>query len=317
MNLNGFRKFLDSATWIIFFASIIFSFMTVVAQNAVPGESLYGFKLGYEKVMLASSRFLNRQVDLQIEFVARRFDETTQVLSSKYGSESLGRLNSEVESTALSITLIEDPEEKKIAARKYIAQLNTINSGLGQQKQNIVRNYVAPVPVQNMAPVYNATTQTYVTPTLIPQPQNNNTGGNTGTQPVNQPTSAPGTTTSQPPEIVGDIDNTQQTIEDTIEEMEVIAQQDSTPEPTPVPPTATPMPPTNTPIPTEPPTPTPTPTLTAEQRLAAFCNENPQQCNNGNNGNNSNNNGINSFNGNDNNSNNQQGPPVDDQSSDN
>lgn len=309
MNFYNFRKILDTSTWIIFFASIIFSFMTIVAQNAVPGDSLFGFKLGYEKVMLTSSRFLNRQVDLQIEFVARRFDETTKVLSSKYGSESLGRLNNEVESTAYSITMIEDPEEKRIAARKYIAQLNTINSGLGQQKQNIVRNYAAPVAqnnsqplaVQNMAPVYNPTTQTYVTPTLIPQPQNNNTGGNAGTQPVNQPTSAPGTITSQPPQIVDDIDDTQQTIEDTIEEMEQIAQQDSTPEPTPVPPTETPVP-TDTPAPTVAP-PTPTPTMTAMERLAAFCNENPQQCNNGNN---SNSNGNNSINSNNNNSNDQQ-----------
>jgi hypothetical protein len=302
--MSSLRKFLDASTWVVFFAAVIFSFMTVVAQNALPGDPLYGFKLGYEKVMIASSRALNKQVDLQIDFVARRFDESTKVLASKHGGESLNRLNAEVESTAYTITMIEDPAEKKAAAKKYIAQLNVISSGLGQQKINLAKNppsnatYVAKNNNQGSPSQYTNTNNNgggaYNPPAYQPTraPSSNNSGSNI------YPTAVPTSVPTQEPEIIGAIDDTQQTIEDTIEEMEEIAQ-DTTPPPTPtdtpMPPTSTPIPPTPTTeptaIPTEPP---PTPTLTLEEKLRLFCQEHPQQCNNdnNNNSNNNNNNGI-------------------------
>jgi hypothetical protein len=267
--MSLFRKIVDSTTWVVFFVSVMFSMMTLVAQNSIPGDSLYGFKLGYEKVMLASSRFLNKQVDVQIEFVARRFDETTRVLASQYGSESLNRLNGEVESTAYTITMISDPAEKKVAAKKYIAQLNVISTGLGQQKQNFVDNNTT-VANQN--------------PTLKPT--------SSSTTSYSNPTVAPTTTPAQNTQIVEDIDNTQATIEETIEEMENLTQEYDPPSPptsTPVP-TATPIPPTPTTIP-EPPSiqselptiaPTVAPTDTFKEKVEDFCTKHPDKCGNNN-----------------------------------
>lgn len=298
--MSSIRKFLDASTWVMFFAAVIFSFMTVVAQNALPGDSLYGFKLGYEKVMIASSRALNKQVDLQIDFVARRFDETTKVLASKHGGESLNRLNAEVESTAYTITMIEDPAEKKAAAKKYIAQLNVISSGLGQQKQNLAKSspsYAAPAQPANTQTNANTNSGSTTYNPSVRQPTTPIANNNSGS--ISYPTATPTPAPTQGTGIIGAIDDTQQTIEETIEEMEQIAEQDTTPPPTPtntpVPPTNTPIPPTPTTEPTVAPTeapPSPTPTLTLEEKLRLFCQEHPQQCNNNNNSNNDNNNGI-------------------------
>ncbi|MFZ6034570.1 MAG: hypothetical protein ACOYUB_00240 [Patescibacteria group bacterium] len=134
------KKLLDSSIWIIFFFCVTFSLLTVVAQNALPGDTFYGFKLAYEKVLFAASRFINRQVDLQIEYVGRRFNESSQVLTSKHGKESLDRLDKEVLSTADTISMIQDPTQKQQAAKKYISQLNSISTGLVEQKQIITTN---------------------------------------------------------------------------------------------------------------------------------------------------------------------------------
>ncbi len=267
--MGTLKKFIDSSTWIIFFVSVIFSLMTIAAQNSIPGDSLYGFKLGYEKVMLASSRFLNKQVDLQIEFVARRFSETTQVLSSQYGSESLNRLNEEVDSAAYMITMIEDPAEKKAAAKKYVAQLNIVSTGLGQQKQN----FISPTNTTNQQ-----TNTTTSNPTNPPS-TTSNTGNVTKTTPTKTPTSAP----VQNPQIVEEIDDTQQNIEEVIKEMEDIVQKQATPLPTNTPaPTATPVPPTPTTQPTAVPTETPTatPTESIIDKAADFCEKHPDKCDN-------------------------------------
>lgn len=271
--MDRLKKIIDSSTWVIFFASVIFSLMTVAAQNSIPGDSLYGFKLGYEKVMLASSKFLNKQVDVQIEFVARRFSETTQVLSSKYGSESLNRLNEEVDSTAYTITLIEDPAERKAAAKKYVAQLNVISTGLGQQKQN----FVNPTSTTNPQTNTNANTTTY-NPTDSPS-STSNAGSVTKITPTKTPTPAP----VQEPQIVEEIDDTQQNIEEVIKEMEDIVRNQVAPVPTNTPvPTATPVPPTPTTQPTVVPTevPTATPTESIIKRAADFCEKHPDKCDN-------------------------------------
>lgn len=244
--MNILKKIIDSSTWFIFFFSVVFSAATVVAQNSIPGDSLFGYKLAYEKVVLASSRFLNKQVDIQIDYVARRFSETTQVLNSKYASESLDRLNNEVESTAYTITLIEDPAERQVAAKKYVAKLNEISTGLRYEQQGLIKTYTPqqqPI-VQNISPGEN--NPTYPT---SPPPTNPVEYDNTASKkPTATPTPIP---TAQTAQIVTEIDNTQQTIEQTISQMEELIE-----------PEVQAPAPTNTPIPTDTPVPSPTATPT-------------------------------------------------------
>lgn len=249
--MSNTRKFFDNATWVVFFGSIIFSLLTVVAQNTLPGDLLYGFKLGYEKAMLASSRFINKGIDLQIEYVGRRFNETTKVLASKEGKESLSRLNTEVESTAYSITMMEDPEEKQQAAEKYITQLNAISSGLGEQKQNFINNTVP-----------NTGT--------LSDSQTNSISNTTATDNYQ-----PAATSFGSSQIVTEIDNTQSTIEQTIQQMENITQDTSSTNPSP---TSIPQPtsaPTSAPIAT----PTTAPrSQTVKDRAKEWCENNPVAC---------------------------------------
>lgn len=246
--MGTLKKILDSSTWFIFFFSVVFSVATVVAQNSIPGDSLFGYKLVYEKVVLASSRFLNKQVDIQIDYVARRFKETTRVINSQYASESLNRLNGEVESTAYTITLIEDPAEKQAAAKKYVAKLNEISTGLKYEQQGLMKADV---------------------PAIQPTVQNNSSSGSNPVYPTNPPTNNPTQPASsglknptatptpqsqaQTAQIVEEINNTQETIDQTIAQMEELIE----------PPAVQAIPtPTSTPVPTDTPTPIPTSTPT-------------------------------------------------------
>lgn len=213
------KKTLDYGSWVVFSIILIYSFLFYITRNAVPGEFLYPTKLGVEKILVASSKVLYNSVEFEMDFVARRFNEVSKVLSSKYGSESLHRLDTQVTETATSIANIKDPKARKEAASKYAIQLSYISSGLEQEEKKIVKT----TPVYRPPPSQPTSQNTAPNPTAPPSPP--------------------------PPAIVQDIDNTQETIQETIEEMNEIQTQAPTIEPT-----NTPVP-TNTPAPTHTPTP--------------------------------------------------------------
>ncbi len=243
------RKVIDYGVWVVFFTIFGYSSLFYVTKDAVPGDRLYGAKLATEKVLIASSSILNKQVDFQINFVARRYDEINKVLASKYGSESLRRLDGQVVETGETIANIKDPEQRKEAASKYVAQLNYISSGLANEQQRFVPSYQ---PNPTLPPeIPTQTTIAYVSPPP-----------------------------SQTETISNQINTTQETIQQTIENMNQI-QQNNFPAPTEIPtPTTEPTRvPTSTPIPTREPTPTNKPTPTPHNDLLK------NQENNGDNGN--------------------------------
>ncbi|MBI5126865.1 hypothetical protein HZA76_00200 [Candidatus Roizmanbacteria bacterium] len=243
------KKIIDYGVWVIFFVFFGYSSLFYVTKDSLPGDKLYGAKLAAEKILIASSSVLYKQVDFQINFVARRFDEVTKVLASKYGTESLERLDGQVVETAETITNIKDPVERKEAAAKYVAQLSSISSGLANEKQKIVSRPIGNQPqyVYN-APTTNTGTNSYSPPaTQTPQNQPENT----------YPTPTPPLITqTQSASISNQIDETQATIQETINDMNQIQLQDSTIQPTvtPTPTTEIIVPPTS--VPTQPPTPT-------------------------------------------------------------
>ena len=226
------KKVIDYGTWALFSVFFILSLLFYITRDSLPGDWLFGTKLGLERVLIATSSLLNKQVDFQIDFVSRRYREISKVLSSKYGLESLMRLDGQVVETADSIANIKDPEERKEAANKYIAELTFISAGLEQEQEK----FVSTPPPTYYPPANNAPPETQA--------------------------------------ISDQIDNTQETIEETITDMNEIQLQDA-----PIQPTATPtptpdkrnnlqplIPPTDTPAPSQEPTPTtaalvtPTPT---------------------------------------------------------
>lgn len=229
-----FRKILDYGVLGLIFFFFGLSLLFYFSKDAVPGEIMFGTKLGLEKVMITTSAILNKQVDAQIEFVARRYDEAGKVLSSKYGSESLKRLDSQVVETAATIARIENPTERKEAAAKYAAQLSYISTGLKQEQEKIITNTYSPQqynPPQYNAPVQNQPVEnqnSYPTSTPFPTIPPSPTNPPSQNQPVNNQPTNPIQNTNQnnqsstPPAIVSDIDNTQTTIQQTINQMNQI-----------------------------------------------------------------------------------------------
>ncbi|MFH0979704.1 MAG: hypothetical protein V1803_02020 [Candidatus Roizmanbacteria bacterium] len=190
------RKIVDYGIWVLFFVFFTISLLFYATKDSVPGDWLFGTKLGLEKALIATSALLNKQVDLQIDFVARRYREMSKVLASKYGLESLLRLDNQIAETGNSITNIKDPTKRKEAATRYIAELSFISAGLEQKQQNY--SYSPPPPSQN--------------------------------QPIDSP---------EPTNISNQIDNTQETIQKTIDEMNRAKLQNNIIEPTDIP-TSTP-----------------------------------------------------------------------------
>lgn len=242
LTIKTAKKIIDYGVWVLFFVFFTYSFLFFITKDAVPGDWLFGTKLAMEKVLIAGSSVINRQVDAEIEFVQRRFDEVSKVLASKYGSESLTRLDGQVVQTADSIKNIKDKKQREEAADKYIAELSFISAGLKQQQKQILNTQ---------------STQSYSNPTP------------TFYSPPSQSSQTPSQSTSS--SISNQIDQTQNTIQSTINDLNKIqtdstsTQPINTPTPTPTPSGRggtlhqlnAPSQPTDTPIPTqEPPTPT-------------------------------------------------------------
>jgi len=194
------KKSFDYFVWVMFFIFLLIGGIIYVTDRTYPGDKLYPFKLKFEGFVLATSKILNKQVDFSIDLVSRRSNEVAKILSSKKETkETLKRLDTQVEVTAISISQINNPVEKKEAAKKYIVRLSK-------------------------------------TSVILSEKQNEMT-----TPPVNQP--------STPESMSEDINNSQQTVNQTIDDMNRIVNQSETQDVTPTP-TITDIPaPTDTPQP--------------------------------------------------------------------
>lgn len=203
----------------MFFVLLLLGGIIYVTDRTYPGDYLYPFKLKFEVFVLATSKIVNKQVDFSIDLVSRRSNEVAKILMSEQGRESLNRLDTQVELTAVSIYQIKDPIEKKMAAKKYVVKLSEVSLALSNEQKKIV-----------MQPQVNVT-QVPIAPTL--------------------PTSQVSQNATPPVSISQEIDNTQQTIEQTIDKMIIISHQPTAPDQAPTP-TSTPYPTIqeSTPIPT-------------------------------------------------------------------
>lgn len=246
------KKTVDYAIWVLFFVFSTFSLLFYITKDTVPGDRLFGMKIGVEKVIIALSPLLAKHVDAQIKFVHRRFNETALVLNSKHGAESLIRLDAQVVDTADAVANIKDPVKRKEAASKFYDELAYISAGLREEKKKILSKlpedaYIEPdiQPNNNNVsePAYNDEPDVYTEPS-VPSPS-------TPIQVINReqeyyqpsPTVKPAVTFDTPPtlneltnqQLTEQIDQTQQTIEETIEKMIEIQEKAATPKPTEIP----------------------------------------------------------------------------------
>lgn len=196
----------------MFFGLLLLGGIIFVSNRTYPGDDLYSFKLKFESFALATSKILNKQVDFSIDLVSRRSNEVAKILTPKNSEETLSRLDTQIESTAVSIAQISDPVEKKKAATKYITKLNEVSSVLSEKQKEFV-----------------AEPQSALQPTV--QPNTQQPSEFKPTERVSQdilpsitPTSIP--TSTPAPEIATvseQLDNTQQTIQQAIDEMTDLA----------------------------------------------------------------------------------------------
>ena len=231
------KKIFNYFVWLVFFGLLLLGGIIYATDRTYPGDYLYPFKLKFEDFALATSKILNKQVDFSINLVVKRSNETAKILSSRYGKDSLDRLNIQVELTANSISQIADPVEKKKAAEKYIVKLNEVSSVLSEKQ----KDFVATSPPSNVTPqvetqqVQNTPTppteqssqknvsnnnppQNYVNPTAtaVPKKPKESTSNIIPDTSYSLPTAAP-----QPeiPPVIQKIEDTQQIIEQTIVKM--------------------------------------------------------------------------------------------------
>lgn len=237
------KKVFDYFVWVAFFGFLLLGVVIYVTNNTYPGDKMYPFKLKFEEFALLASKVLNKQVDFSIDLVSKRSQEVAKILSSKNSQETLNRLDVQVELTAVSISQIPDPVERKKAAEEYIVKLNEASIILSEKEKELLGSSTTYSPATNTstnteiqatpqpttqtsvpestgAPtaIPTTNTQTVTQPTAVPQ---------TVTQPTLQPTVIPPTPTLAPvttsTNVSQQINNSQTTIQQTIVEMQILA----------------------------------------------------------------------------------------------
>ena len=237
------KKIFDYFVWVAFFGFLLLGVIIYITNTTYPGDKLYSFKLMFEDFTLATSKILNKQVDFSIDLVSKRSQEVAKILSSKNSQETLNRLDVQVELTAVSISQIPDPVERKKAAEEYIVKLNEASIILSEKEKELIGSSTTYSPATNTstnteiqatpqpttqtsvpestgAPtaIPTTNTQTVTQPTAVPQ---------TVTQPTLQPTVIPPTPTLAPvtttTNVSQQINNSQTTIQQTIVEMQILA----------------------------------------------------------------------------------------------
>ncbi len=133
-----FNKIINIATWGIFTIGFLLTSVVVIAQTSVPGDSTYGIKTGFEKIVLSAYRLVHKDTDYQIDLTKLRFKESQQVLKSAQGGESLANLNLQILSTQENINNIQDSTKKATFARKYISTLKEIKTQIDYEKISLV-----------------------------------------------------------------------------------------------------------------------------------------------------------------------------------
>lgn len=218
--------------------------MVLASWNAVPGDNTYGIKLGLEKALLiAMSPSSQLQTTTNSKLTERRLGEVTKVLSGVHAKESLDNLTMQIAATRESLTGIQDEQAKKEAIAKYVETLHQVTSQLEEQKLTRALAYLPPqrqtttsYKINNKPPTTTTTTNSqtkpavnYVTnnyyyqpPAGQTQPTTTQTGG-TQTNPTQPPQTEPEAEDVIQPEVVEDITDTQDEIDQVIEELEQIA----------------------------------------------------------------------------------------------
>lgn len=250
------RQFLESFVWAFLLLFTIPSVLIVASWSSLPGEPMFGVKLGLEQSLaFVVAPSYSASTQLAFQYTERRFIDARTLLSEKHSVTGLVYLTRQVEQTQKTIEKTPDTTARAEAAKTYIATLEEV-SGLLEEQKNTMLAQAAGVPVpppggkQDQQPEFPGTeVGQAVLPTATPTPAPTPTPIST-LPPAGRPTP----TTAAIPSMNG---------------ISTASFRQGTPKPTPTPtPTSTPTS-TPTPKPTPTPTPTPPPPAPATQAVPA------------------------------------------------
>lgn len=144
------KKFLDALVWGFLLVFAVPTVMIVASWNSLPGDPMYGVKLGLERTLLVLvSPSYTAKGTLEMKYTERRFSEAKRLLADKASVAGLVYLDDQVTTTKNVIVQAPNAKTQKDLAEAYIATLTTLSSQLEQQKQHVV----APAPQTVSQPI--------------------------------------------------------------------------------------------------------------------------------------------------------------------
>ena len=192
--------------------------LILASWNAVPGDSIYSVKVGLEKTILGITPSDNLKTTLEIKYTERRFSEVEKIISSNTNkqeenlNESLANLTNQAIASKNSLQKIQNSEEKTIQTENLIATLESISVKIEEKKQTSDTN-INPTKVPTKIPTKIPTnTPEVAKPSIIIQPTTTDKPSSTFT-PI--PTSIENNKPINPP----DLEDTQKTIDEIIDEL--------------------------------------------------------------------------------------------------
>lgn len=220
-------------SWILLSVFAAPTILIMISWNTLPGNPLYGVKLGLEKILLFSATPSEEaQASLNVRYTQFRLNEARILLAQKQSGDGLSYLTHQIEATRVSIRNTSDTGKRKELAQRYILDLQVASRALSEDRDQITRvtaqQTVSSVPTPTNQPV------TSVLRTLTPTPTGIRYATITPADSVNLPTATP-THTPLAPGVEEELEEAQEEIEEAIEELEQFATQsaDTPQEPTP------------------------------------------------------------------------------------
>lgn len=129
------KQFLRSLSRIIPIGLLPFTFITVLSQNTVPGDILYGYKRGLESVILAgASVHPTTRAMFQSNLADRRFGEVEKVILARQDTSGLSEFIFTVAEAREKIKEVPDRETRLVLRDELVASIDEYQKKLEEIK---------------------------------------------------------------------------------------------------------------------------------------------------------------------------------------
>lgn len=170
-------------SWMLLIVLAPFTFLFLISQSSLPGDSLYPVKRGLENVVLAAASVNpTTRAIFKTDLTEKRFNEAEKLLLAKKDVAGLSDFIVEIQETQEALTQVTDPVKKEELTQKLIASIDEYQNRLTQVQvqietvppsitptQEVTQQQPEPTTIQ---PTAKPSQNTQVSTTSIPtQPQ--------------------------------------------------------------------------------------------------------------------------------------------------